>query len=324
VLGHAIEQAQHQKLTPAPVPATPTPPPVPIVRTRPTVHSRPPVSPAPPTQNASQAATAQRSTKRVAANPASQRGQVFSEMTSVWAEVIAVGDDHFGQIGRVTAVCDDLDDDDAFDVIVEFPGEPDSYAFRRDELTAVAPAGGEDFWFNVGIDLIRIITSAGDFLTLRCYLDDAPIFLGNNGLIHVFRTRRTLRRYLAGNPDNDMSSLSTFGDITVAATEGSLPLDEVTEDNIYALDGLAEDIAAGPGQIDPVQLDLAVELLSDVGDYVKTAVVKDCLRRGQPLGDLVKSVLAKNRILRPGRPDADALTQWTQLEDFLESRLRVK
>ncbi len=324
VLGHAIEQVQHQKLTPAPVPATPTRPPVPIVRTRPAVHSRPPVGPAPPTQNASQAATAQRSTKGVAANPASQHGQVFSEMTSVWAKVIAAGDDHFGRIGRVTGVCDDLDDDDGFDVIVEFPGEPDRYAFRRDELTAVAPADGEDFWFNVGIDLIRIITSAGDFLTLRCYLDDEPIFLGNNGLIHAFRTRRTLRRYLAGNSDNDMSSLSTYGDITVAATEGSLPLDEVTEDNIYALDGLAEDIAAGPDQIDPVQLDLAVELLSDVGDYVKTAVVKDCLRKGQPLGDLVKSVLAKNGILRPGRPDADALTQWTQLEDFLESRLRVK
>ena len=34
------------------------------------------------------------------------------------------------------------------------------------------PAG---FWEEVGIDPIRISTSDGDFVTLRCYLDDAPV-----------------------------------------------------------------------------------------------------------------------------------------------------
>ena len=57
------------------------------------------------------------------------------------------------------------------DVIVEFRGDPTSYAFRHDELIAVAPPakrqpapsappGSEDFWLDVGIDPIRIITSA--------------------------------------------------------------------------------------------------------------------------------------------------------------------
>jgi eukaryotic-like serine/threonine-protein kinase len=49
VLGHAIEQAQHQKkLAKAPAPATPTPPAVPVVRSRPSAHSRPPVVPSAP------------------------------------------------------------------------------------------------------------------------------------------------------------------------------------------------------------------------------------------------------------------------------------
>jgi hypothetical protein len=206
---------------------------------------------------------------------------------------------------------------------VEFRGDPNSYAFRRDELVAVAPPakrqpapsappGGEDFWLDVGIDPIRIITSTGDFLTLRCYLDDAPIFLGYNGIINVFRSGRALRRYLACNPPNDMSSLSTYDDITSAEIEGSLPADKVTQDNIYMLRGLAEDIAAGPGEVDRQQLELAVELRSDVGKYAENTIVEDYMRRGQPLGDLVKTVLSRNYIRNPRRSRGDASSQWTQ------------
>jgi hypothetical protein len=121
-----------------------------------------------------------------------------------------------------------------------------------------------------------------------------------------------------------MSSLSTYRDIAIAATEGSLPLDEVTEDNIYVLKGLAEDIADGPDQIDRLQLQLAVELLSDVGKYVDNTIVEDYLRKGQALGDLVKSVLGRKYIFNPRRSRGNASSQWAQLEDFLESRLRVK
>lgn len=37
-------------------------------------------------------------------------------------------------------------------------------------------------------------------------------------------------------------------------------------------------------------------MLSDVGKYVENTIVEDYLQRGQPLGDLVKSVLARNQI----------------------------
>ncbi|WP_422604526.1 protein kinase domain-containing protein [Mycobacterium sp.] len=48
VLGHAIEQAQHQKKTPIPVSAPPDPPPIPIVRSRPPVGPSAPPPSAPP------------------------------------------------------------------------------------------------------------------------------------------------------------------------------------------------------------------------------------------------------------------------------------
>jgi hypothetical protein len=59
-------------------------------------------------------------------------------MKGAWAKVVAGGDDHYGQTGKIIEICDDEDD---LDVIVEFVGDPNSYAFRRDELvTTSAPA----------------------------------------------------------------------------------------------------------------------------------------------------------------------------------------
>lgn len=142
-------------------------------------------------------------------------------------------------------------------------------------------------------------------------------------MINVFTSARKLRRHLAGNPHNDMSSLVTYSDITVAAIDGVLPLDDVTDDNVYIIKGLADDIADGPAHVDRQQLELAVELLSDVGTYANNSIVTGSLRQGMPLGDLVNCVLGVDRTLKRTREYA-AWSQWTQLEDFLESRLRTK
>lgn len=292
----------------------------------------PPQAPLPGHKAAPKAPAAQ----KVVRKPSSAYSQPFTPTPGAWVKVVADNDKHVGQVGKIIDVCDeDDDDDDELDVIVAFPGERHSYAFRRLELTpASAPvhnisgpasAPHEDFWAYVGIDPIRIITSSYDHLTLRCYLDGAPIFLGNGGMINVFPSHRALRRHLASNPANDMSSLITYSDVTAAAIEGSLPLKEVTENNTYVLRGLANDIADGPEHIDHTQLELAIELLRDVGDYAHTSLVKGFLRQGQPLGDLVHSVLGSrvNANARQARVYA-ARQQWTQLEDFLESRLHAK
>jgi hypothetical protein len=176
------------------------------------------------------------------------------------------------------------------------------------------------------LDAVRVnhLDNYADAYAGLSLLSDAPIFLGNNGTINVFRSGRALRRYLASNPSNDMSSLSTYDDITSVTIEGSLPVDEVTEGNVYMLRGLAEDIAAGPDQVDRQQLELAVELLSDVGKYTGNTIVEDYMRRGQPLGDLVKTVLSRHYSRNPRKSRGNASSQWSELEDFLESRLRVK
>jgi hypothetical protein len=185
----------------------------------------------------------------------------------------------------------------------------------------VVLGGDEDFWLKVGIDPIRIMTGAGTFYTLRCYFDDRPIFLGRNGRISVFSSERALARYLADEHDHDLSDLSTYDDIRTAATDGSLQVD-VTEDNVYVLTGMADDLADGPDAVDRDQLDLAVELLRDVGDYAEDNTIDEALAVERPLGKLAAYVLESDSVSKPPPPYAAAVRAWEELERFVESRLR--
>jgi hypothetical protein len=185
----------------------------------------------------------------------------------------------------------------------------------------VVLGGDEDFWLKVGIDPIRIMTSSGTFYTLRCYLDDRPIFLGRNGRISVFGSERALARYLADEHDHDLADMSTYDDIRTAATDGSLAV-EVTDDNIYVLSGLADDFADGPDAVDRDQLDLAVELLHDIGDYSEDSTVDRALETSRPLGKLIAYVQEPDSIGKPVPPYAAAVREWEKLEQFIDGRLR--
>lgn len=192
---------------------------------------------------------------------------------------------------------------------------------ERAEGDTVVLGSDEDFWAQVGIDPIRIMTGNGTFYTLRCYLDDRPIFLGRNGRISVFTSERALARYLADEHDHDLSDLATYDDIRTAATDGSLKID-ITDENVYVLSGLADDFADGPDAVDREQLDLAVELLRDIGDYSEESTVDKALDKGKPLGKLIAYVLEPDSASKPAGPYASAVRAWEKLESFVESRLR--
>ncbi|BBY96037.1 hypothetical protein MGALJ_57060 [Mycobacterium gallinarum] len=181
----------------------------------------------------------------------------------------------------------------------------------------------DDFWVKVGIDPVRIMTTGGTYYTLRCYLDDQPVFLGRNGRISVFGSERALARYLADEHDHDISNLATYDDIRTAANDGSLRVN-VADENVYVLTEIVDYLAEGPDAIDRDQLDLAIELLRDVGDYAEDTVVEESLDADQPLGKIVSYVLDPENIRKPTPPYAKAVEQWESLEAFLESRLRAE
>ena len=211
-----------------------------------------------------------------------------------------------------------VDSDVVIDDVVDTDVEADALAEAAEDKVLGSDA---DFWHRVGIDPVRMITSAGTYYTLRCYLDDQPVFLGRNGRVSVFSSGGTMARYLADEHDHDLSDLATYDDIRTAATDGSLQVN-VSDDNVYVLTGIADDLADGPDAVDRDQLELAVELLRDVSDYAEDTTVDETLDVDQPLGGLVAHVLDPDTVSRPSPPYAKAVEQWEALQTFVESRLR--
>ncbi|BBY28524.1 protein export chaperone SatS [Mycolicibacterium sediminis] len=212
------------------------------------------------------------------------------------------------------------EDEPVIDDVVDTDEEEDELAAHAQDKVL---GGDEDFWTQVGIDPIRIMSRGGTYYTLRCYLDDEPRFLGRNGRISVFGSERALARYLADEHESDLSELATYDDVRTAATDGSLEI-AVTDDNVYVLTGLADDIADGPDTIDREQLELVVELLRDVSDYAEDTTVDAALDADQPLGRFVSYALDPSSVSKPTGPYAKAVAQWEQLENFVESRLRAE
>ncbi|HEX6358483.1 primosomal protein [Actinophytocola sp.] len=192
-----------------------------------------------------------------------------------------------------------------------------------DEEAEPEPVG---FWAEVGIDPIKVITAEAEYYTLRCYLDDEPIFLGTKGKITVTKSTRALAKHIAqaGAVDNDLAEVSTWEDVSAKATDGSLDI-EVETDNTYVLHGLADDIAEGPDAVDPVQLDLAVELLNDAADWAGDKSVSEALAQSESLGWLVSFVLRPDPTrLAPSPPFDAEVAAWRTLVETFEERLDVQ
>ncbi|MBF6349275.1 MULTISPECIES: primosomal protein [Nocardia] len=177
------------------------------------------------------------------------------------------------------------------------------------------------FWEEVGIDPVKIVTSDAEYFTLRCYLDDEPIFLGARKSISVFGSERALARYLADDHEHDLARVSTFAEVQTAAVDGSLEV-EVTDENVYVLPGLADDLSEGPEAVDTEQLDLVLELFTDAADYAEDDAVEQALAKSTPLGWYVSYLLNPDPTRMAPNPPFDAEAKaWRELERIFESRL---
>jgi hypothetical protein len=194
----------------------------------------------------------------------------------------------------------------------------------RTDLADPAEEPEPGFWEEVGIDPIKITTPDGEVITLRCYLDDEPVFLGRDGQIEVFGSARALRTWLAGEGagDHDLAEVSTWDEVATAATAGDLEI-EVLAENHYVLAGLADDIGEGPDVVDASQLELAVELLLDAAAWAGDARTREDLAPSESLGWLVSFVVRPDPTrLTPSPPFDREATAWRALEDRFLGRLR--
>ena len=234
---------------------------------------------------------------------------------------------------------------DALDELVETPDvDPAALAAAEKEIAVVdeepppvtepdrevgADAADEDddevggFWEGVGIDPIRITTRDGSVVTLRCYLDDAPVFLGSAGRIEVFPNERALARWIAddGAEGHDLAAASTWSEVVEQAGVGELTV-QVDDLNAYTLTGLADDIGEGTLFVDPAQLELATELLLDVGDWARDDEPREALAESQALGWLVSFIIKPDPTrLAPSPPFDAESARFQQLVEALTARL---
>lgn len=229
---------------------------------------------------------------------------------------------------------------DALDDLVDTP-EVDAAALaaaEKQEAAAVEPARDADavapaddtddapagFWDEIGIDPIRITTRDGEFVTLRCYLDDKPVFLGSDGRIEVFASERALARWIAeeGTEGHDLVVASTWAEVVERAGVGELEV-EVDDLNTYVLTGLDADLAEGTLAVDGAQLELATELLLDVGEWAGDEDAAEALADNEPLGWLVSFIVRPDPTrLAPSPPFAVESARFRELCQHLQDRLR--
>ncbi|RMB76390.1 primosomal protein [Rhodococcus sp. SBT000017] len=225
---------------------------------------------------------------------------------------------------EITAAAENAVDADDVTDDIDSDSEDDDDSAEVDRDPIAAAAAEDTFWTTVGIDPIRIITSDDTLYTLRCYLGDKPVFLGRGGAISVFGSERSLARYLADDHDHDLAQVSTYSDVQTAAIDGSLDI-AITDDNVYVLPGLADDLAEGPTSVDVDQLDLAVELFTDAADFAGDDSVDEALATSTPLGWYVSYTLEPSPDrLAPSAPFDVEAEAWRALEREFESRLRKK
>ena len=250
-----------------------------------------------------------------------------------------VGEKLWDEIGSVVAARWD-DVVDALDSIVKVPDvDADALTTAQAEAQAVlaavaaaeaAAGGGDDedrdpdleFWEQAGIDPVEVTVGGRTGFTLRCYLDDDPLFLSRGGEILVFSSAEGLENYIADpKARHRLSDLNFWAEIRDAVSGGDAAV-VAGRENTYVLDGVAEQFAAGPESIDSTQLDLAVELLTDAAEARSDAETVEALSSASPLGNLIGSLTdADPDRMAPAPPYDDEAAAWTVLVDRFATTL---
>lgn len=182
-----------------------------------------------------------------------------------------------------------------------------------------------EFWDEVGIDCISVTAGGRTGWGLRCYLDDAPVFLSEDGTIMLFRKPAALEAYLADPAaENSLSGLGAWATIREAVAGGEASVIAGPE-NTYRLDGLDEALLDGPLEVDADQLSLATELLADAAAARKDDEVSVALSTATALGNLVRAATQPDPDrMPPSPPFDDEVAAWRVLVETFEGHLTWK
>ena len=178
------------------------------------------------------------------------------------------------------------------------------------------------FWDEIGIDCIEITVGGRTGWTLRCYLEDEPVFLSRTNKIQIFSSDEQLENYLTdAGADHKLATLAVWPEVREAIDGGDAVVVAGPE-NTYQLDGLGDELLAGPGAVNRRQLELAVELLTDAAAARKDEETADALSSATPLSSLISSIVKPDPDrMAPAPPFDDEVAAWSVLVDTFASTL---
>lgn len=201
---------------------------------------------------------------------------------------------------------DDLDEDDLAD------DDEDDDGLDEDEALAYA------FWEEAGILPVKLTFpdepfDGGEAFTLRCYLDDDPVFMGHRKKPWIFRSPDTLldvvedpKSRRGGSSNHDLMSLATWRKVMVGVRDDDQPLAITVEDDIDLAS--ADAMVRGDIDFDPAEFARAADFLVDIADYADLDDVRTLLEDDGALADLTNA--ARDDEVVDVEDDATLITTW--------------
>lgn len=195
----------------------------------------------------------------------------------------------------------------------------------EEELVPELEEGERDpelgFWDDIGIDCVEITVTGRTGYTLRCYLDDQPVFLSESNRIQMFTSDEDLENYITADRRHALADLEGWTQVQDAIAGGDAVVVAGPE-NTYVLDGLADDLETGPTEVDRRQLELGVELLTDAAVARKDEETAEALTTATPLSNLIRAIVSPDRDrLPPAPPFDDESGAWAVLVERFTATL---
>ncbi|MBA3368434.1 MAG: hypothetical protein H0T99_07175 [Geodermatophilaceae bacterium] len=176
-----------------------------------------------------------------------------------------------------------------------------------------------EFWESVGILPVELALPEGSGLTLRCYVDDAPRFLGRKQTVYLFRSADGLGAFIRGKSPHDLRDIATWPDVV----DSDIPALPAGEDR-YDLAEISELFSRGDNTdvFDYSRLAHAFDGVLDLAEYTRLDSVDGLIRPETALGRaLVESQRGVGKSLAPADTGAMA-SAWDEVVEKVSGAVR--